>query len=123
MLSRTLLDLFYFLKKEYGTVIQYTKPGKGDIDPDTGRRDTSADRTFPLDSVLVPVGHTTEWLLKVLGKVERVTTVYLIRVQDIPAGITIETGDWFVHGNLKYKQPEFEDFGGTLIGLTGKTFT
>ena len=122
-LTQTLRSSFYFLRKEYGTTIQYTKVGKGDIDPDTGTRDTSADRSFPLPSVFVPVGHMTEWLLKLLGKVETVETVFLVQTSDLPSGITIETGDYFVHANRKFRNLEFEDFGGALYALTGKAHT
>jgi hypothetical protein len=118
-----LLDTFYHLRRDYGTVIQYHKSGKGDVNPETGVRDNSADRTFPLDAVIVPVGHMNEWLAKLLGRVEKIGTCFLIRVSDIPAGITIESEDYFVHGNLKYKHTEFEDFGGVLYALCGETFT
>lgn len=121
-LGRMLLDTFYHLVKEYGTTIIFTKVGKGDIDPDTGRRDTSADRTFPLPAVLTPVGITTEFMLKLIGRVEKVESVFLIRLSDMPTGLTVESGDFFVHGNLKYRNLNYEDFDGTLIGLTGETF-
>lgn len=122
-LTRVLLDTFYHLMKDYGTTIIFTKVGKGDVNPETGRRDTSADRTFPLSAVLTPVGVTTEFMLKVIGRIEKVESVFLIRLSDLPSGLAIETGDFFVHGNLKYRNLQYEDFDGVLIGLTGETFT
>lgn len=122
-LAKMLLDTFYALRKEYGTTIQFTKVGKGNVDPDTGARDSSADRTFPLGAVLCPVGHMNEWLANLLGRVEKIGTCFLIRVSDIPSGIQIENGDYFVHGNLKYRQLNFEDYSGVIIGITGETFT
>ena len=122
-LSRLLLTTFYSLHKDYGTTITFTKVGKGDIDPDTGRRDTSADRTFPLPAVMSPVAHTTQFLAKLLGRTEKVESMYLIRVSDLPAGITIETGDFFSHGNLKFRNLVFENSGDVMMELTGDTFT
>lgn len=122
-LANTLHQNFYFLRKDYGTTILYSKPGKGDIDPDTGLRSTAADRTFPLPAVFVPVGHMTEWLLKILGKVETVESVFLVQTSDLPPGTTVESGDYFVHGNRKFRNLEFEDFGGVLYALTGKAHT
>lgn len=122
-LAKMLLDTFYHLRKDYGTVIQFTKAGKGNIDSETGTRDSSADRTFSLPAVICPTGHLNEWLAKLVGRIEKIGTHYLIRVSDIPSGVQIENGDYFVHGNLKYRQLEFEDFDGVLYAVTGETFT
>lgn len=122
-LASVLLDTFYHLQRDYGTTIVYTKVGKGDIDPETGRRDTSADRSFPLPAVLTPVGITTEFMLRLIGRVEKFEAVFLIRLSDLPTGLTVETGDFFVHGNLKYRNLQYENFDGVLIGVTGETFS
>jgi len=122
-LAKMMLDTFYHLQKDYGTTIIFTKVGKGDIDPETGRRDSSADRQFPLPAVLSPVGLTTEFLLKLIGRVEKIETVYLIRVSDLPSGMTVDTGDFFVHGNRKFRNLQTEDFDNVVLGLTGETFT
>lgn len=122
-LTKVLLDTFYHLNKEYGTTIQFTKTGKGNIDATTGSRDTSGDRSFPLSAVLAPVGHTTEWLAKLLGRTERIESCYLIRVRDLPTGLQVAPEDFFVHGNVKYRNLKFEDYDGTLILLMGESFT
>lgn len=122
-LSRTLLQTFYSLLKDYGTTITFTKVGKADIDPDTGKRDTSADRTFPLPAVMSPVAHTTVFLAKLLGRTEKVEAIYLIRVSDLPAGVNVETGDFFSHGSKKYRNLTFENYDNVIVELSGDTFT
>lgn len=122
-LSRMLLSLFYQLRKDYGLKIQYTKPGKGDIDSDTGLRDAANDKTFPLDAVETPVDAQGEFILKLLGKVEKPKTIFMIRVRDLPKGVEVETDDYFTANGLKYKVTGFSTNGGTLIELSGTAFT
>lgn len=122
-LSRMLLQTFYSLVKDYGTTITYTKVGKADIDPETGVRDTSADRSFPVPAVLSPVFHTTEFLAKLIGRTEKIESVYLVRLSDFPSGVKIETGDFFTDGNIKYRNLVFQDYGAVVAELTGDTFT
>lgn len=118
--NKMILDTFYFLKKEYGTTIQLTKVGKGEVDLDTGVQ-TPNHTTYGISAVFAPVGLTTEFLLKLLGRVEKIESVFLIRLADLPAGLSVEPTDFFVHGNLKYQSLEIEDFAGVVLALTGKT--
>lgn len=118
-LSKMLLDTFYALHKEYGTRITYTQVGKGDIDPDTGVRSTVADVSVSLAAIQVPVDIGIEWMVKFLGRVEKLKTVFLIK----NPGFTPATGDFFTHGISRYRDCQVEDFGGVLYGLAGETFT
>lgn len=121
--SRMLLQTFYVLLKDYGTTITFTKVGKADIDPETGKRDASADRVFPLPAVVSPVAHSTIFLAKLLGRTEKIEATYLVRVSDLPAGIKIETGDFFAHGDKKYRNLMFENYDNVIVELSGDTFT
>lgn len=118
-LSKMLSDTFYALNKEYGTRITYTRVGKGDIDSDTGARNTSADISVSLAAIQVPVDIGIEWMVKFLGRVEKLKTVFLIR----NPGFVPVTGDFFTHGTTKYRDCQVEDFGGILYGLAGEAFT
>lgn len=120
-LNRMLLGLFYQLNKDYGLLISYTKPGKGDIDSDTGVRDASSDKTFTLQAVETPVDHQASFILKLLGKTEEPRTIFLIRTRDLP--VKPATDDTFTANGIKYRLMEFSTSGDVIIELSGKSFT
>lgn len=120
-LSKMLLSTFYALRKDYGTQITYTKVGKGDIDPDTGVRNNSADRTVSLPAIQVPVDIGLEWMLKFLGRVEKLKTVFLVKASDLIEKPAVD--DFFTHGIFIYREVQIEDFSGVLYGLAGEAFT
>lgn len=122
-LKGMLLSTFYELFKEYGLPISYTKPLKGDIDSDTGVRDSSKDKTFNIDAVETPVEHSQFMMMKTLGRWDKPITAFMIRVSDVPKGVTVATGDYFTASGLKYKIKDFTVMGETLIELFGETFT
>lgn len=100
-------QLFYFFNKDYGTTILYTRIAKGNVDYDTGIRDDSTKTVFPIPCVLTPKSIYSEFLAKVLGKVEYNKTFFLIRKCDLP--LTPQTDDYFVHGNIRYGQLDIND--------------
>lgn len=117
-LNKFLLDTFYQLQREFPADIIFTKVVKADVNPETGKRDASGDLTYSLKSVLHPVVHTTEFLVKLLGRVESTNSIFLIRNIDLP--VKVEAGDYFTHKGLKYKNLVFEDFDGVLTAMTGE---
>lgn len=119
--TNMLLSMFYSLVKDNGVQIVYTKPGKGDIDSDTGVRDTSQDKNFTINAVETPVDNQQSFITKLLGKVEKPATLFLIRVCDLP-GIVVETGDYFTANGIKYKVTDSTVSAGTLIELSGTAF-
>lgn len=120
-LNRMLLGLFYQLHKDYGLMISYTKPGKGDIDSDTGVRDPAQDKTFTLKAVETPVDHRGDFILKLLGKVDKPGTIFMIQTRDLP--VTPEVDDTFTANGIKYKLTEFSTSGDVIIELIGVSFT
>lgn len=104
-------DLFYFLNKDYGTTIVYTKIGKADVDYDTGSRQ-DIKQAFEIPGVAIPITLYQEYLDKLtrLGNsdsVDRAKTRFLFRKCDM--SFEVETLDYFVHGPLRYTQLVADD--------------
>lgn len=118
MLSQLLNDTYYFLHRDYGTVFIFVKRVKSDVNPDTGVR-TNRDREYPVDAVFTPVGIMSEFLVKLLGKVEKHATLFMTLKSNLPE--PIDTTDEIRHANLKYRNLEFEDYG-EIILISGEAF-
>lgn len=120
-LNRMFLSLFYQLSKDYGLMISYTKPGKGDIDSDTGVRSTVADKTYTILAVETPVDHQGSFILKLLGKTDKPRTIFLIRTRDLP--VKPEIDDYFTSRGIKYKVMDLSTSGDVVVELSGESFT
>lgn len=107
MNTKWLDDLFYFLLKDYGTRIVYTRIGKADINYDTGVR-TDVKDSNEIDAVLAPIGLYAQYLKTLIGSVNRAKSMFLVRKSDIPFEPSPE--DYFIHDNKRYRQLEFEDY-------------
>jgi hypothetical protein len=104
-------DLYYFLLKEYGTEIVYTKIGKADVNYESGVREDRKE-TFQVQAVLAPVTLYQEYLerMSAQGKadaVDRARTRFLIKKADVP--VTFEPADYIVHGEHRYTNLRAED--------------
>ena len=117
-ISQHLTDTYYFLVKDYGTTITVTKRVKSDVDSETGVR-TAADRNYTIQAVFSPVGVFSEFLAKLLGKVEKYSVVFMILKSDLPEGI--ETTDQITHANLKYRNLALEDYE-TVMLISGEAY-
>lgn len=116
--TRFLISLFYQLRKQFPADLQYVKVLKGEINVETGKV-TDPERIYVLKAVISPAWITTEYLAKLIGRVERLESVFLIKTSDLPVEVT--TTDYFVHNGRKYKNLSFEDMDGALTALFGET--
>lgn len=122
MNTKWLDDLWYFLHKDYGTEIVYTKIGKSDIDYETGQREDVKD-SFQIPAVMTNITLYQEYLEKLASRDDRVDSVdraktrFLVRKSDLP-NIVIESSDYFVHEGRRYMQVKAEDYF-TLYLLSG----
>jgi hypothetical protein len=111
MNPRWIDDLFYFLRKEYGAEIVYTKIGKGVVNYESGLREDKKE-VFQIPAVIAPISLYQEYLDRFsnLGKgdsVDRAKTRILVRKSDLP--ITFDPDDYIVHGEHRYTDLKCED--------------
>jgi hypothetical protein len=119
-LDKMLADTFYFLLKDYGTVIQFKKIGKADIDPETGVRSEVEDKIYPISCVYTPIGVMVEFIGGLVGRTERQrATDFLVLTSELPSNLVIEQSDSFTHANIKYTNLTTELYG-TLTIISGE---
>lgn len=104
-------DLFYFLRKDYGTVVVYTKIGKAEINYESGQREDTK-QVFQVPAVVAPVSLFQEYLDKMtaMGKgdsVDRAKTRFLVRRSDLP--VVFESDDYIVQGDNRYTDLKCEE--------------
>lgn len=112
-------DLWYFLNKDYGTRIVYTKIGKAEINYNTGARE---DKKTSLDvpAIFAPVSLYQQYLEKELGRTDRASSRFLIRKSDL--NVEVEATDYIVHTDKRYNQLHFDDLF-TLYCVSGVATT
>lgn len=105
MNTKWLDDLWYFLYKDYGTEIVYTKIGKGVVNLDTGIRE-DAKTSLQICAVVADISLYQEYLEKLALRagrpdtVDRSKTRFLVKKSDIT--VPFETSDYIVHGEKRY---------------------
>lgn len=112
MNTKWLDDLFYFLTKDYGTRITYTKVGKADVNLDTGKR-LDIKTSFDIQAVRIPISLYEEYLSRItrLGNadaVDRAKVKFLVKKCDL-AGLYIDSEDYFVHEQFRYMNVTADD--------------
>jgi len=98
-------NLYYSLYKNYGTIIKFTRMGKGEIDIDTGLR-INADQVISLPCVFCPVDFYDSYVTKLLGFIQVSKTSFLFLKSNLPE---VNDGDTIEHGNLRYNKLEGKD--------------
>lgn len=108
---------FYTLYHDYGTVVTIKRLTKRNVDPETGERED--DIGFTADAVFTPVGMVNSYLVKMLGRADEATTVFMVRLN---AGQEVKPSDTVIHGNRTYRELDVQVYG--LIALVaGREYT
>ena len=117
MNTKWLDDLWYFLHKDYGTDIVYTRIGKADVNLDTGERQ-DVKTSLQIPAVFAPISLYAEYIQGKLGDTERASSRFLIRKSDLASIMPVDKDDYIVHQALRYNKLDFKDLF-TLYSVGG----
>jgi hypothetical protein len=113
--NQMLLGLFYQFRKQFPADIQYVQILKGDFDHDTGKL-TNSEKIYTIAAVLQPIEASLTILKKLEGKVEKLSSVFLFKVSDLP-GVEISTEDFIIYKNKRYKVLTYEKQADVLVSV------
>lgn len=108
MNTKWLDDLWYSLYKDYGTEIVYTRIGKAEVNYTTGQREDKK-ISLQIPAVFAPIGLYEEYLQKTVGQVDRASSRFLVRKNDLESLGDLIADDYIVHANKRYMKLDIRD--------------